>query len=231
MHGIIKIDTNRHYFEKYMKKVAILGTGAVGQKLASGFIQYGYEVVFGTAHPDKIVEWQNELLKNIPVLSYEKAVETGEIIVIAVKGTVAEDVVKRVSSYMDGKTSIDVTNPIADFPPENGVLKFFTDLNESLMERLQKIVPKANFVKAFNSVGNAFMVNPDFGGEKPTMFICGNNENARSEVFDILVMFGWDVEDMGSATAARAIEPLCILWCIPGFVRNEWSHALRLLRK
>jgi 8-hydroxy-5-deazaflavin:NADPH oxidoreductase len=124
---------------------------------------------------------------------------------------------------------IDTTNPIAETPPANGVLSFFTDLDESLMERLQREVPDARFVKAFNSVGNARMVDPDFPGGRPTMFICGNDEAAKGTVTEVLDGFGWDVADMGAAEAARAIEPLCILWCIPGFLRNEWTHAFALL--
>jgi hypothetical protein len=129
-----------------------------------------------------------------------------------------------------GKTVIDTTNPIADAPPENGVLKFFTSLDRSLMEQLQSAFPDAHFVKAFNSVGNALMVNPEFGGTRPTMFICGNDAGAKREVGKILDLFGFEVEDMGGAQAARAIEPLCILWCIPGFLHNRWMHAFKLLK-
>jgi predicted dinucleotide-binding enzyme len=126
---------------------------------------------------------------------------------------------------------MDTTNPIAEAPPEKGLIKFFTSLDDSLMERLQNLAPEAHFVKAFSCVGNAFMVNPDFGGVKPTMFICGNSEQAKKEVSAILEKFGHEVEDMGGVEAARAIEPLCILWCIPGFLRNQWSHAFKLLRQ
>ena len=124
---------------------------------------------------------------------------------------------------------IDATNPISG-PPQNGVLSFFTSLDKSLMELLQRQFPKARFVKAFNSVGNARMVDPDFGGVRPTMFICGNDSAAKSTVARILDQFGWETEDMGGVEAARAIEPLCILWCIPGFLRNEWTHAFKLLK-
>ena len=98
------------------------------------------------------------------------------------------------------------------------------------MERLQREFPAARFVKAFNSVGNSFMVNPQFKEGKPTMFICGNDEAAKQIVHTILDQFGWETADMGKAEAARAIEPLCMLWCIPGFLRNQWSHAFKLLR-
>jgi predicted dinucleotide-binding enzyme len=99
------------------------------------------------------------------------------------------------------------------------------------MERLQREVAEARFVKAFNSVGNPFMINPQFEGGKPTMFICGNDEAAKQIVGGILDQFGWETADMGKAEAARAIEPLCMLWCIPGFLRNQWSHAFKLLRQ
>jgi predicted dinucleotide-binding enzyme len=130
-----------------------------------------------------------------------------------------------------GKIVIDATNPIADAPPEAGVLRFFTSLDSSLMEQLQAAHPEARFVKAFNSIGNALMVNPDFGGVMPTMFICGDDADAKKAVSEILDRFGFEAEDMGGVRAARAIEPLCILWCIPGFLRNQWTHALKLLRQ
>jgi predicted dinucleotide-binding enzyme len=131
---------------------------------------------------------------------------------------------------ISGKAIIDTINPIADAPPSNGVLKFFTDLNESLMERLRREFPNVRFVKAFNSVGNACMVNPQFQGGKPTMFICGNDEAAKRTVGQILTQFGWETADMGKAEAARAIEPLCILWCIPDFLHNDWVHAFKLVK-
>jgi predicted dinucleotide-binding enzyme len=74
------------------------------------------------------------------------------------------------------------------------------------------------------------MVNPNLPGGKPTMFICGNDADAKTAVSQILDVFGWEVEDLGTVVAARAIEPLCMLWCIPGFRSNQWTHALKLLR-
>jgi hypothetical protein len=98
------------------------------------------------------------------------------------------------------------------------------------MERLQEHVPEAHFVKAFSCVGNQFMVDPQFKQGPPSMFICGNSKAAKSQVREILLKFGWEVEDMGGAEAARAIEPLCMLWCIPGFLNGTWSHAFKLLK-
>ncbi|HTQ47245.1 MAG TPA: hypothetical protein VMI75_31030, partial [Polyangiaceae bacterium] len=146
-------------------------------------------------------------------------------------GSGAESAVEQAGlQNLAGKLVMDATNPIADAPPQNGVLRFFTNLDESLMERLQRKAPDARFVKVFSCVGNAFMVNPKLPGGPPTMFICGNDEGAKSEVKRILDQFGWDTADMGAAEAARAIEPLCILWCIPGLTQNSWAHAFKLLR-
>ncbi len=73
------------------------------------------------------------------------------------------------------------------------------------------------------------MIDLQFKGGKPTMFICGNNDPAKEQVTAIFLNFGWETADMGKVEAARAIDPLCILWCIPGFTRNQWTHAFRLL--
>ncbi len=214
-----------------MKKVGIFGSGIVAKVLATGFIKHGYEVMLGTRDATKLADWQKQNPTG-KIGSFADAAVFGNTIVLAVKGSVAKQVLESVdANNLKGKTIIDATNPISEAPPVNGVMNFFTDLKGSFMEQLQTSFPDANFVKAFNSVGSAFMVNPDFGGEKPTMFICGNNDAAKEEVKDIITKFGWETEDMGKMEAARVIEPLCILWCIPGFLRNNWSHAFKLLKK
>ncbi|HEU4446025.1 MAG TPA: NAD(P)-binding domain-containing protein [Nitrososphaeraceae archaeon] len=214
-----------------MAKVGILGSGDVGKVLAKGFLKHGYQVVIGSDHAEKLAEFKREN-PQIETATFEQAAQLGDIVVLCVKGTVAEKIIEKVKRHLSGKTVIDTTNPIADAPPQNGVLKFFTSLEESLMERLQKIAPDAQFVKAFNSIGSGLMINPDFReNTKPTMFICGNNDDAKKKVHEILEKFGFEIEDMGKAESARAIEPLCILWCIPGFLRNEWTHAFKLLKK
>ncbi|MBS1531548.1 MAG: NAD(P)-binding domain-containing protein [Bacteroidetes bacterium] len=216
-----------------MKNIGIVGSGEVGQTLAEGFLKYGYKVCLGTGHPDKLNEWKSQQGENLSVGSFADAAEFGDILVLAVKGDAAMQVLDTADSAdIEGKTIIDATNPIEPAPPENGVLRFFTSINQSLMEALQKAHPNARFVKAFNSVGASLMINPDFGSVKPSMFICGNSADAKKEVTDINTLFGYETEDMGGVEAARAIEPLCLLWCIPGFLRNEWEgHAFKLLRK
>jgi predicted dinucleotide-binding enzyme len=211
-------------------KVGVLGSGDVGKVLADGFLKHGHDVMMGTREPSKLADWARQNPKG-RVGTFAEAAGFGELAVLAVKGTVALEALRAAgAANLAGKPVIDATNPIADAPPVNGVMKFFTNLDESLMERLQREFPAARFVKAFNSVGNAFMINPQFKGGPPTMFICGNDEAAKQAVRGILDQFGWETADMGKAEAARAIEPLCMLWLIPGFLRNEWSHAFKLLR-
>jgi predicted dinucleotide-binding enzyme len=212
-------------------KVGILGSGDVSKVLAGGFLKHGHTVILGTREPAKLAAWASQQ-PTTQVGTFAEAARLAELVVLAVKGTVAAEALRAAGAEnLAGKVVIDATNPIADAPPVNGVLKFFTNLDESLMERLQREFPGARFVKAFNSVGNPLMVNPQLPGGPPTMFICGNDEAAKQTVRGILDQFGWETADMGKAEAARAIEPLCMLWLIPGLLRNEWSHAFKLLRQ
>ncbi|MFN8340384.1 MAG: NAD(P)-binding domain-containing protein [Cyclobacteriaceae bacterium] len=210
-------------------KIGIIGSGVVAQALAAGCIKHGMAVTLGTRDRAKLAAFQAKH-PAAQVASTEEAARIGDIVVLAVKGKVAEELVKTLAPQLAGKTVIDTTNPIADAPPQNGVLRFFTSLDKSLLEILQSAAPDAHFVKAFNCVGSAHMVDPAFAGGKPTMFIAGNHDGARKQVAGLLETFGWEVADMGKAEAARAIEPLCMLWCIPGFTQNQWSHAFKLVR-
>jgi 8-hydroxy-5-deazaflavin:NADPH oxidoreductase len=210
--------------------VGILGSGVVAQTLGAGFQKHGATVMLGTREPAKLAEWKAKH-PGIEVRSVSDAAAFGNLIVLAVKGTAAAKVLELAgAAHLRGKTVIDTTNPISEAPPVNGVLQYFTGPNESLMEKLQEQVKDAHFVKCFNIVGNSSMVDPQFDGTRPTMFICGNDDASKKRVHGILEEFGWEVEDMGRAEGARAIEPLAILWCIPGFLQNRWTHAFKLLK-
>jgi len=212
-------------------KIGVLGSGAVGQVLASGFLKHGHEAMLGTRDPKKkaVEDW---VRANAAARAgtFEETARFGELLVLAVAGHAVENTIELAgSANFAGKTVIDATNPIADEPPVNGVLKFITGPNESLGERLQKKIPAARVVKAFNSVGNALMVNPRFSQGVPTMFLCGDSEDAKAQVSAIIRQFGWEPYDCGGIVSARAIEPLCMLWCLPGFLRNDWQHAFKML--
>ena len=213
-----------------MKKIGIIGSGVVAKALGAGLIRHGYTVKMGTRDPQKLTEWKSGDGKGSEVGTFAEAAAFGDIVILAVKGDVAASALKMAGAEnLKNKTVIDTSNPIANAAPENGVIKFFTTLDESLMEQLQNAFPEANFVKAFSCVGNALMIDPKFES-KPTMFICGNNEKSKLEVSALLEKIGWESADFGKVQSARAIEPLCMLWCIPGMLNNQWSHAFKLLK-
>ena len=215
-----------------MTKIGVLGSGQVGEVLANGFIECGYDVMRGTREPGKMQEWKPPGGARAQIGTFGDTAKFADIVVLAVRGSAAESVIQMAGlDNLAAKTVIDTTNPISEIPPTNGVLHYFTTLEDSLMERLQRRAPHARFVKAFSCVGNKFMVNPQLPGGPPTMFICGNDPGAKHDVEVILKQFGWDIEDLGGVEAARAIEPLCILWCLPGFLRNQWGHAYKVLRE
>ena len=212
-------------------KIGVLGSGVVAQTLASGLVSHGHAVKIGSRSPEKLAGWaaQNP---GAATGAFAEAAAFGELLILAVKGNAASDVLRLAGAEnLKGKPIADACNPIEEAPPVKGVLRFFTGPNESLMEQLQGEFPDAHLVKAFNSVGNSLMIDPKFQAGKPTMFICGNNEAAKNAVRGMIEEVGWEVADMGGAEAARAIEPLCMLWCIPGFLRNEWMHAFKLLKQ
>src|SRR5262249_3476377 len=132
------------------KKIGVLGSGTVGETLANGFLQHGFEVMRGSREPKKLAEWQKKSGGKARTGTFEETARFGELVAIAVKGTAAEAAVAACGTALDGKTVIDATNPVADRPPEQGVVTFFTGPNESLLERLQQRAPKAKFVKAFS---------------------------------------------------------------------------------
>jgi 8-hydroxy-5-deazaflavin:NADPH oxidoreductase len=214
-------------------KVGVLGSGTVGRTLSEGFLKHGYEVMLGTRDPgkDEVLQWLKEH-PGAKAGTFRETAIFGSMIALAVAGKAVEDVIILAGAdHFAGKTVIDTTNPIADGPPVNGVLQFTTGPNESLGEAVQALLPMAHVVKAFNSVGVARMVNPIFEQGIPTMFLCGNHDGAKQKVSEILTQFGWEPLDCGGMMSARAIEPLCMLWCIRGFRQNQWTHAFKLLTR
>jgi predicted dinucleotide-binding enzyme len=211
-----------------MEKIGVIGSGIVGQTLAQGFRTHGHEVRIASRTPAKLAEFSSK--SGIQAGTFAEIAAWADAMVLSVHGSAAGEALRLAGAQnLRGKVVIDTTNPIADAPPVDGVIQYFTGPNESLMERLQAAHPDARFVKAFSSVGSARMVNPQFSSGTPTMFYCGNDSEAKAFVQRVLERFGWQAADMGTAAAARAIEPLAQLWCIPGFRQNSWTHAFSLL--
>jgi 8-hydroxy-5-deazaflavin:NADPH oxidoreductase len=205
--------------------IGIIGSGAVGKALATGFAAHGHRVTLGTRTPSKLADFS---VSGVTIGDFAQAAG-GNVVVVAVAGAVAADAIRLAGpEKLDGKVVIDTCNPIGG-APKNGVLPYFTT-GDSLMQRLQAEFPAARFVKAFNSVGSAIMIDPKLPGGRGTMFICGNDATAKGLVTALLDEVGWDAEDVGGVEGAGPVEALCQLWCAPGFLRNQWGHAFKLVK-
>jgi len=210
-------------------KVGILGSGDVGKALARGFLGLGHEVRIGSREPEKLAEWTASAGERASAGTFEETASFGDVIVLATLGTGTESAIDLggVANF-DGKVVIDATNPL-DF--SSGAPKLFVGHTDSLGERVQRKVPKARVVKAFNTVGNALMVNPDLPGGPPDMFLAGNDEAAKKLVSQICHHFGWGVADIGGIEGARHLEAMCMTWVLYGSKNGIWTHAFKLLRK
>ena len=215
-------------------KIGILGSGAVGKALAIGFTSEGNEVMLGTRDPNasKITDWLSGAGKGINAGTFEQTAAFGEMIILCPLYRAVDEVIELAGKEnFAGKIVIDTTNPIAEEPPVNGVLKYVKSSEGSAGEHIQNMLPNSHVVKAFNSIGSGYMYKPKFEDGQPTMFICGNNDEAKKSVSVMLENFGWDVMDSGGIEASNAVEGLCIIWCARGFREGEWSHAFKLLKK
>jgi hypothetical protein len=211
-------------------KIGILGSGDVGLRLADSFIAIGHTVKVGTRSPEKIASWAAKHSSSASAGSFSDAASFGEIIVLATLWEGKPSALQLAGAKnFSGKVVIDVTNPL-DFskgaPP--GLAVGHTD---SGGETVQRLLPEARVVKAFNIVGNPHMFKPDFPGGPPTMFICGNDERAKKLVTEILAAFGWETVDIGGIEDSRFLEPLAMLWITYYFKTGTGNHAFKLLQK
>jgi len=212
-------------------KIGILGSGEVAQALGRGFIKYGHDVKLGAreANNEKTTKWAKESGAHASAGTFADAAAFGEIVFLCTLWTGTENALKLAgASNLAGKVLVDVTNPL-DFSKGKPALAI--GHTDSGGEQVQRWVPGAKVVKAFNSVGNAHMVNPDFPNGPPDMFIAGNDEGAKATIADICKKFGWGVVDTGGIEASRLLEPLCILWVDYGMRNKTWNHAFKLVRK
>jgi predicted dinucleotide-binding enzyme len=208
-------------------KVGILGSGEVGKVLAGGFARLGHEVKIGSRDPEKLGEWVAATGERASAGTFAEAAAFGDLIVLATLGTGTKSAVELAgAANFDGKVVIDATNPL-DF--SSGQPALFVGHTDSLGEMVQRWLPKARVVKAFNTVGNSFMVNPKLPGGPPDMFIGGNDDDAKKIVSQVCEHFGWGVIDLGGIEASRHLEPMCMVWLLHGFRSGSWSHAFKML--
>jgi predicted dinucleotide-binding enzyme len=211
-------------------QIGIIGSGQVGQKLADGFIATGQTVKVGTRAPEKLAGWAAKHGGKASATSFSDAASFGDIVVLATSWEGAASAINLAGTKnFSGKIVIDVTNPL-DFskgvPP-----KLALGQTDSGGETVQRLLPDARVVKAFNIVGNPHMFRPDFPGGPPTMIICGNDDRAKELVTEILDTFGWETVDVGGIEGSRLLEPLAMIWIMYYFKTGTGDHAFKLLRK
>lgn len=213
-------------------KIGVLGTGDVGRVLGAGFAALGHQVKIGSREPDseKVQKWVAEHGAHASAGTFAETADFGSVLVLATLWSGTQSAIELAGpGRFAGKVVIDATNPLAfkpNAPP--GLALGHTD---SGGEQVQRWLPEAHVVKAFNTVGNAHMVNPSFPGGPPDMFICGNDDAAKKTVSELLTAFGWPSIDIGGIEGARLLEPMCLLWVMHGIRSGSWNHAFKLLRK
>ena len=211
-------------------KIGIIGSGGVAQTLANAYLQKGYQVKLGTRNAEKLAEWLEKAGEYASVGSFAEAAQFGEVVFLSVLGEAALNAIELAGAEnLKGKTVIDLTNPL-DF--SGGVPPRFTGtVGNSLGEQIQNALTEANVVKAFNTIGAAIMVDPRFGDQTATLFIAGNDENAKADAKKLAEEFGWEVEDLGGIEQAFFLEAFASMWINYGFKNNHWTHAFKFLKR
>lgn len=209
-------------------RIGILGSGDVGRALGAGFAGLGHDVKIGSRDPGKLAEWVAATGPRASSGTFAEAARFGDILVLATLGVATEDAIALAGvDAFDGKVVLDTTNPL-DFsrgmPPVLSI-----GHTDSLGEVIQRRLPKARVVKAFNTVGNALMVHPQLPGGPPDMFLCGNDEDAKRIAAQICDAFGWGVIDIGGIECSRYLEPMCMTWVLHGVRSGSWGHAFKML--
>lgn len=210
-------------------RIGILGSSDVAQSLAHGFLAEGHQVMLGSREPGKLAAWVLERGMGSSCGTFSEAARFGEFVVVAVNGAMAVDAITAagVESFR-GKVVIDATNPLdksAGLPP-----KLIGALGTSGGELMQRALPGAFVVKAFNTVGKAQFYKPAFEGGPPDMFLCGDDGNAKEEVSRICHAFGWNPIDVGGIGHAHYLEATAMVWIITAFAGGHWHQAFKLLR-
>lgn len=189
-------------------RIAIIGTGSVGQTLGAAFRRLGHDVVTGTRDPEQ-TRTRPEWVDGGPLASYAEAAQGADLVVNATSGLVSLEALADVD--LDGKVLLDVANPLdfsAGFPPTLSVKD-----TDSLAEQIQRAHPTARVVKSLNTVNAAVMVDPGRLAEPTSIFVAGDDAEARALVAGLLAELGWsDIVEFTSLDAARGLEMWLPLW-------------------
>ncbi|HSV39367.1 MAG TPA: NAD(P)-binding domain-containing protein [Nocardioidaceae bacterium] len=189
-------------------RIALLGTGSAGRALATALARGGHDVVVGTRSPEATAardDWQGV---DLPLLPLSEVAAGADLVVNVTNGMASVEALGQLGSSLDGQVILDVANPLdfsQGFPPSLSVKD-----TDSLAEQIQRAFPAARVVKSLNTVNGAVMLDPIPG---TTMFVAGDDAEARALVVALLREFGWDdVIEFDSLDAARGMEMWLPLW-------------------
>ena len=210
-------------------KIGVLGSGPAGRTLAVGFLAHNHPVMIGSRNPGKLHSWLADAGPQAQVGTLGETATFGELVVLSVIGTAAEDVIRLAGTKnLTGKIVLDASDPL-DF--SSGRPGLFVGTTDSLGERIQRLVPDAYVVKGLNIVLADVMINPGLTGGDPDMFIAGNNDKAKRTVTDLLAEFGWPVVDLGGIESARWLEAISLAWVVYSHRTGKTHHAFKLVGK
>ena len=225
-------------------RVGVLGTGIVGRTVAGKLAELGHDVAIGTRDPATLAErtepdymgnpafpvWQADH-PNIGVATFEEVASRSELVVNATNGAGSLEALRAAGEEnLDGKILIDISNPL-DFshgmPPS-----LFVSNTDSLAEQIQRAFPGARVVKTLNTVASAVMIDPArVGGGEHTMFVGGDDADAKAEVTNLLQGFGWKhVMDLGGIQSARGMEMALPLWLAIVTASNDPMFNFSIIR-
>jgi 8-hydroxy-5-deazaflavin:NADPH oxidoreductase len=210
-------------------QIGILGSGPAGRTLGTGFLGRGHQVMIGSRDPAKLQGWLDSAGPAARSGTFAEAARFGELILLSALGSTAEDVLRLAGpDNFDGKILLDASDPL-DF--SSGRPGLFVGTTDSLGERIQRLLPRANVVKGLNTVVAEVMVDPARTGGEPDMFIAGDSDQAKATVTTLLAEFGWPVIDMGGIESARWLEALSLAWVVYSHRTGRTHHAFKLVGK
>ena len=212
------------------QRMALLGAGRVGRRLGLGLAKHGHVVFLGSREPasDRVREWLAEAGPKANAGTYQEAVAWANWVFFCVPGTAVEMTALALGrGALDGKLVVDVTNAMTTADADHITLTWSVDDSSAL--RLQREAPGARVVKAFNSTGVNSMVDPDVPCAPPTMPICGNDEEAKTEVAELLRDVGWEPIDLGTIHSAGMLEAMTLAWVQYGRMTGIWNHCYKFV--
>jgi len=212
------------YSPSSAETIAMIGTGNVAGALGPEFAAQGHEIIYGSRDPGRaeVIELVARTGGDASATGQVEAAEQADIVVIAVPGGVAEEVVIGLGD-LSGKIIIDPTNRVA--PGDDGFMSHSTDTSNG--ELIQAIVPDAHVVKAFNTLNYRTMIDPETSGGPVTIPIVGNNDEAKATVAALVEGMGLEVIDLGPIRFSHVLEGMLVIWVNGNRIGSPFNYYLR----